>query len=183
MQTYNRRKFIGMLGAMYGSILLYPSCSRTTVSRYRVFTDAEADCLIALCEQIIPADHDPGATDAEVIYYIDKQAAERFHGDTALFKQGIAALQEYCRTQHGKLFEELDASVQIEIMKTMEQNKLPGGDWGDVKQSAFMGRAVERTMQGFYGSPRHGGNKDYVSYKMMKLDYPLLVGQNRYSEQ
>jgi gluconate 2-dehydrogenase gamma chain len=182
MQTYNRRQFIGMMGAIYGSILLYPSCSRTVASRYRVFTDAEAACLIALCEQIIPADHDPGATDAGVINYIDKQAAERFHGDTPFFKQGIVALQGYCRTQHGKLFEELDASVQIDIMKTMEQNKLPEGEWGDVKQSSFMSRIVERTMQGFYGSPRHGGNKDYASFRMMKLDYPLLVGQNRYVE-
>jgi gluconate 2-dehydrogenase gamma chain len=180
MQTYSRRKFIGMMGVIYGSVLLYPSCSRTAASRYRVFTDAEAACLIALCEQIIPADHDPGATDAGVIHYIDKQAAERFHGDTSLFKQGIAALQEFCKTQHGKLFEELEASVQIEIMRTMEQNKLTGGDWGELKQSSFMGRTVERTMQGFYGAPRHGGNKDYVSFKMMKLDYPLLVGQNRY---
>jgi gluconate 2-dehydrogenase gamma chain len=42
--------------------------------------------------------------------------------------------------------------------------------------------AVDRTMQGFYGAPRHGGNKDYASFKMMKLDYPLLVGQNRYGK-
>jgi hypothetical protein len=35
-------------------------------------------------------------------------------------------------------------------------------------------------MQGFYGSPRHGGNSNYVSYKMMKLDYPHVMGQNRY---
>jgi gluconate 2-dehydrogenase gamma chain len=182
MLTYNRRKFIGMLGAIYGSILLYPSCSRTTAVRYRVFTDAEADCLIALCEQIIPADQDPGATDAGVINYIDKQAAERFHSDVPTFKQGIAALQEYCKTQHGKLFEQLDSDTQIEIMKDMEKNKLPETSWGEVKQSSFMRLAVDRTMQGFYGAPRHGGNKDYASFKMMKLDYPLLVGQNRYNK-
>ena len=35
-------------------------------------------------------------------------------------------------------------------------------------------------MQGFYGSPRHGGNKDYASYRMLGLDYPNIIGQNRY---
>jgi len=35
-------------------------------------------------------------------------------------------------------------------------------------------------MQGFYGSPRHGGNRNYASYKMMGLEYPRLIGQNRY---
>ena len=35
-------------------------------------------------------------------------------------------------------------------------------------------------MQGFYGSPRHGGNRNYVSYKMLGLEYPRVIGQNRY---
>jgi len=34
-------------------------------------------------------------------------------------------------------------------------------------------------MQGFYGNPRHGGNRDYASYRMLGLDYPQLVGQDR----
>jgi gluconate 2-dehydrogenase gamma chain len=32
---------------------------------------------------------------------------------------------------------------------------------------------------GFYGSPRHGGNKDYISYRMLGLDYPLIIGRNK----
>jgi gluconate 2-dehydrogenase gamma chain len=35
-------------------------------------------------------------------------------------------------------------------------------------------------MQGFYGSPRHGGNKNYMSYQMMGIDFPLVVGRNHY---
>jgi len=63
-----RRDFIRQAGLIYGSILLYPSCSKN-VSTYKVFTHEEAECLIALCEQIIPADEDAGATDAEVIRF------------------------------------------------------------------------------------------------------------------
>src|SRR5450759_5069201 len=37
---------------------------------YRFFSEAEAKLLIAICEQIIPRDDTPGATDAGVIYYI-----------------------------------------------------------------------------------------------------------------
>jgi gluconate 2-dehydrogenase gamma chain len=98
------------------------------------------------------------------------------------FKQGVAALQEYCQAQHGKRFELLDVHIQIDTMKKMEKNELPQTPWNDLQQSSFMNLAVDRTMQGFYGAPRHGGNKEYVSYKMMKLDYPLLVGQNRYNK-
>jgi gluconate 2-dehydrogenase gamma chain len=35
-------------------------------------------------------------------------------------------------------------------------------------------------MQAYYGSPRHGGNPGYASYKMLGIDYPPLIGQNRY---
>ena len=176
---YNRREFVKTLGLAYGSILLMPSCS-SRVSVYRVFTNDEASCLIALCEQIIPADQDPGATDAGVINFIDKQTAERFPDDLSVYQQGIASLQAFCKTRHDKLFEQLGSAAQIEIMENMEQNKLPEEHWSDVKPSSFFNLVLQRTMQGFYGSPRHGGNKDFVSYRMMKLEYPLLVGQNRY---
>jgi len=169
------------MGTIYGSLLLLPACT-VKASSYRVFTDEEAACLIALCEQIIPADHDPGATDAGVIHYIDKQTAQRFPHELATYRQGIACLQASCRSQHGKPFEQLDGALQIDIMKEMEKNKLPADYWGETNQSSFFNQVLRRTMQGFYGSPRHGGNKDYVSYKMMRLDYPLLIGQNRYKK-
>jgi gluconate 2-dehydrogenase gamma chain len=34
-------------------------------------------------------------------------------------------------------------------------------------------------MQGYYGSPRHGGNKNFISYKMIGLDEPQIIGENR----
>ena len=34
-------------------------------------------------------------------------------------------------------------------------------------------------MQGFYGDPRHGGNRDRVSWKMVGLPYPPLRGRLR----
>lgn len=177
---YNRRNFIKTLSLAYGSVLLIPACT-SSVSRYRVFTDAEAACLIALCEQIIPADEDPGATDAGVINFIDKQTHLRFPEDLPVYRQGIVSLQASCNAQYGKLFEQLDVPVQITVMQTMERGKLPEEHWTkEAKQSSFFNLVLRRTMQGFYGAPRHGGNKNYVSYRMMKLDYPLLIGQNRY---
>ena len=180
MTQYNRRDFIKTLSVAYGSVLLIPSCA-SSAARYRVFADNEASCLIALCEQIIPADQDPGATDADVINFIDKQTHLRFPDDLPVFRQGIASLQTVCNAQYGKVFEQLDIPVQIEVMQLMERGKLPKEKWGEgTSQTSFFNLVLRRTMQGFYGSPRHGGNKNYVSYRMMKLDYPLLIGQNRY---
>ncbi len=177
----NRRTFLKTLGALYGSVLLLPGCSPRSLSPYRVFTSEEGDCLTALCEQVIPADYDPGATDAGVIHFIDKLLAERFPHLLATYQQGVRALDASCREMFGQPFAGLTADRQIEVMQAMETGKLPEGHWQEVRSSAFFSQVVRHTMMGFYGPPRHGGNRNYVSYRMMKLDFPLVVGQNRYT--
>ena len=180
MKNYNRREFIKSLGLLYGSLLIVPACTPATKTPYyQSFTKEEAACLIALCEQIIPTDEYPGATDAGVIHFIDKQSKLRFPNEKTLFKNGVASLQSWCKITHNQMFEELDAPTQIAVMQSMEKNEIKSDLW-KVSPKEFFEKLLVRTMQGFYGSPRHGGNKDYVSFKMMRLDYPLLIGQNRY---
>jgi gluconate 2-dehydrogenase gamma chain len=157
-----------------------PSCTRS-FPEYRVFSSGEAVCLTALCEQIIPADHDPGATDAGVIHFIDKLLHERFPHLLPLYQQGIAALEASCSRLYGTRFASLPTARQIEVMQQMETDALPEEYWTGIKASAFFRQVIRNTMQGFYGPPRHGGNKNYVSYRMLKLDFPLVVGQNRYT--
>ncbi|MDR2626461.1 MAG: gluconate 2-dehydrogenase subunit 3 family protein [Dysgonamonadaceae bacterium] len=179
MENYSRRQFIKTIGLLYGSLLIAPSCTLSVKSRYRAFTEEEAACLIALCEQFIPAGEYPGATDAGVIHFIDRQSKLRFPGEQTLFKNGVASLQAWCKATHNRLFEELDAQTQITIMQSMENDEIKSDLW-NVSPQEFFNKLLARTMQAFYGSPRHGGNKDYISFKMLKLDYPLLIGQNRY---
>ena len=179
----SRREFLKQAGLIGGALLLMPACRHLPSSGYRVFSEDEAACLTALCEQVVPADEHAGASEAGVVNYIDKQASGRFPEDRAVFRDGIASLQAYSRDTHGDPFEQLGAKTQLSIMKDMERGKIPELYWDNPEdQKAFMRLVVLRTMQGFYGSPRHGGNKNYVSYRMLKLDYPLLAGQNRYRQ-
>jgi len=178
--NYNRREFIKTAGLLYGSLLLMPGCS-SFQEKYRSFTDKEADCLIALCERIIPADNYPGATDAGVINYIDKQLHLRFPEEKELFRKGIESLQTWCQAEYNQNFEGLSIELQNNILSMMEKNEISEKMW-TVPPRQFFNILLDRTMQGFYGSPRHGGNKDYMSFKMLKLDYPLLIGQNRYKK-
>ena len=60
----------------------------------------------------------------------------------------------------------------------IEGNKMDNSVWE--RPSDFFHLILAHTMQGYYGSPIHGGNKDYMSFNMLGLDYPLVVGQNRY---
>lgn len=163
----------------FGSVLLFPSCLKTP-GPYRFFTPGEASCVIAFCEQIIPRDESPGATDAGVIHYIDRQLSSVFNYDQETYRTGVRKLQKYCSGKFGKKFEELDPDEQITFMKRMDTNQLNSEEWSEGRASDFFNLVRAHTMQGFYGSPIHGGNKEFMSFEMLRIDYPLVIGQNRY---
>jgi len=176
----NRKEFMRITLAGIGNLIALPSCV-STINPYRFFTGEEAKCIIALSEQIIPADDEwPGATYAGVINYIDKQLVEVFIEDQAKYREGILALQLTRRKMLGKSFDELKFDVQTEFLHKLEKNEVSRDHWQNYKPSDFFNMVINHTMQGFYSSPRHGGNRNYVSYRMLDLDYPLIVGQNRY---
>ncbi len=177
----DRRTFLKKGIAGFGSLLLMPSCMNGRRGPYLFFTLAEADCLIALCEQIVPADeHGGGATEAGVIRYIDRQLVAVFDYDQVMYQRGIAALQSTCMESNGMRFEQLGWDTQLEMLQRMEKGNLPPEHWYDVDQQRFFRLVVSHAMQGFYGAPRHGGNRNYMSYRMMGLDFPLVVGRNHY---
>ena len=176
----NRRDFIRQLSLACGSVLFITSCDGYD-SPWRFFTEEEAKTIIAFAEQIIPADKDPGATDANVINFIDKQLVGpyiRFQND---YKNGIPAIEKSAKEMLNKSFYELDWKTQTRFLEQKEKGELPEQFWNEISQQQFFRLVLDHTMQGFYGSPRHGGNRNYVSYKMMRLDYPHIIGQNRYS--
>lgn len=178
----NRRAFIKKcVASFYGSLLLLPACKfEIKDKQYYSFTVDEAKCLEAICEQFIPADDYPGAKEAGVVNFIDKLLYQRFPDMKTNYLDGISSLENYCIVQFDKPFEELSWDDQYHILEHMEKGLLSKEYWDKISQQQFFNMVLRNTMQGFYGPPRHGGNKDYVSYRMMRLDYPLLIGQNRY---
>ncbi|MBC8004241.1 MAG: gluconate 2-dehydrogenase subunit 3 family protein [Verrucomicrobia bacterium] len=179
MSKPNRRDFIRAAGLAFGSVLLFPACLKQR-DAFRFFTSQEAKCIMAVCEQIIPKDEFPGATDAGVIHYIDRQLSGVFHYDQQTYREGIQSLQAYSTANYHDAFESLSADDQIRILKAMESNQMSETEWKDGRPSVFFNLVLAHTMQGFYGSPIHGGNKDYLSFEMLRIDYPLVIGQNRY---
>jgi gluconate 2-dehydrogenase gamma chain len=58
-------------------------------------------------------------------------------------------------------FVRLSAEQQDQILTLLEKQR-----------SGFFSLLVEHAMQGFYGDPRHGGNRDRVSWKMIGFPGP-----------
>jgi len=176
---YGRRDFIKIAGVGMGSLILTPGCSQNN-SRWRFFTDAEAVVVESITEQIIPADEDAGAREANVINFIDKQLTGFFARYQQTYRRGIAGVQQSSMIMFGNKFESLEWTQQTEFLQRLETGDAEGEIWQTDAAQAFFELIRDHTMQGFYGSPRHGGNRRFVSFQMLALDYPRIYGQNRY---
>ncbi|MGA2748388.1 MAG: gluconate 2-dehydrogenase subunit 3 family protein [Verrucomicrobiota bacterium] len=173
---------VGTLGAVVGASATsaITHWGRPRQSPYRFFSDAEAALLIAICEQIIPRDDTPGATDAGVIDYIDRQICGPLARHQQIYRLGLESFGKTCFQVYKVPFEKLDFEQQTAALRLIESGTAPKELWDKLSQEAFFSLVLDHTRQGFYGSPRHGGNRDYASYQMMGLAYPNLIGQNRY---
>ena len=181
-QTHlTRRRFIKFSLMGIGGIFLLGRCTSLPQSHWRFLSEPESKLLDALVEQIIPTDEWPGGKDAGCTNFIDKQLVGPYARHQEIYRKGLNAIQETCKVKFQKQFEELPWDEQTRFLEAMEAGKLGGDLWKKKFDVQFFGFIRNHSMQGFYGSPRHGGNKNNISYKMIKLDYPVIIGQNRYN--
>lgn len=160
----DRRTFLG--AGLSTAVGVTASCGARPGSGWRFFTAEEALTVDAICEQIIPADRDAGAREARVVNYIDLQLVRSFRKYQGTYRQGIAATDAVARKQFDKRFVELPAAQQTTVLLDIEKSQKP-----------FFDLILAHTRQGFYGDPRHGGNRNMVSWKMLQLPYPQVRGR------
>jgi gluconate 2-dehydrogenase gamma chain len=163
-QAVRRRQFlgIGVAATLGGSAV---SCGGGG-GRWRFFTPAEARIADAICEQLIPADQDPGARLAGVVNYLDLQLTGHFKKHQQIYRQGLAAVDALSQARFQKPFADLAAADQNVILLDVEK-----------KARQFSDLILAHAMQGFYGDPRHGGNRGSVSWQMLGLPFPPVRGR------
>ncbi len=138
-------------------------------SPWRVLTVQEAFTLEALCQQFIPADQDAGAREAGVVTYIDRQLARHYRRFQNAYRRGLQRVDEIAMAKFGAKFAGLEAQKQTAAMGEIEK-----------QERAFYDMALAHTMQGFYGDPRHGGNRDWVSWRMLGVTATQVRGRAHY---
>lgn len=163
------------------SLAFLPACT-SNISRWRFLTDKEAMLIEAVSEQLIPSDSDPGAKEAKVVNFFDKQLTGYYGRHQETYRNGLNNMDQTSIQIYNKSFLDLTWDNQTRFIEKMESGNLPEEVWSKSEQRSFFNMLLDHTMQAFYGSPRHGGNCNYVSYKMMKIDYPHVIGQNRYDK-
>lgn len=146
----------------------------------RRLTEAEAETLGAWVDALIPPDEDPGAREAGVVDFIDIQLAGRYRKHLAAYRSALEAINRLARGVAGRDFAALPAGEQTALVATLEAGAADRSVFADGGKAAFQ-MVLEHAMQGFYGSPRHGGNRDYASWKMIGTPPLPVRGRERYT--
>jgi gluconate 2-dehydrogenase gamma chain len=182
-KSFSRREFVRLFSGGTAAVLIsFNTACKNKISQWRYLSENEINLLDALVEQIIPTDDFPGGKWANVSNFIDKQIDSYYTRFRSAYRDGLAAFEKSVIQLKGKKFEELSVDEQTVILEKMEAGELTGEYWKDHSSSDFFDMVRQHSLQGFYGSPVHGGNRGYISYHMLGLDYPNVIGQNRYND-
>lgn len=170
-------------------------------AKRKVFTERQRATIEAATERIIPADRDPGALEAGVINYIERILAFD-DNDEAVPREEVRSIANfYLGSTTGRTEEQQNALFKIQgfgiqarqlyLDGVLELDKLSQDQFGvegfcslqlsqkdrvltvlEERASPFFSLLVRHTMEGFYGDPRHGGNKDRVGWTLLGFSGP-----------
>jgi gluconate 2-dehydrogenase gamma chain len=104
-----------------------------------------------------------------VVHFIDRQLMGPYRRQQNAYRIGLVAIDEAAAARFGKSFVSLDAPQQTAVLQTFT---------GGAKR--FFSTVIAHTMQGYYGDPRHGGNRDAVSWRMLGVPVIPIRGRYRY---
>jgi gluconate 2-dehydrogenase gamma chain len=182
-----RREFITVPVKGLGGLLLYrlagePIRLRAQDGSVRVplrfFTEAEARAVMAACERIFPSDESgPGATDANVVVYIDRQLAGPYGHDKYRYTKGpwIESAPE-----HGNQRKESPRDIYRAGIPTM------GSDFAEaspeeqdarlekIERTAFFSMLRTHTLEGMFTDPLHGGNRNMAGWRLVGYPGPVM---------
>jgi len=132
-------------------------------------TQPEAETLEAVVARLIPTDSNgPGAREARAAHYIDRALGGTLAASREAYKSGLASLDAYARQAKGSRFSQLSESDQDELLSALERNAVPA--FGAPGAAAFFNLVLNHTLQGTFGDPFYGGNRNFVGWDL--LGYP-----------
>jgi len=122
---------------------------------FTTLTAAQAACVVAIAARIVPTDDAPGATEAGVVYFIDRGLGSFLAADRGSFLKGLAEFEASVAAAHpgAGSFAALPATAQDAFLKSIET-------------TAFFGTLRLWTLFGLLASPAYGGNRDGVGWKL-----------------
>jgi gluconate 2-dehydrogenase gamma chain len=175
----DRREFLKAAAAAAAACSV-GACARGPSGDGGFLSRPERRTLEALCQRIIPEDDFPGAVESGAAGFIDRQLSTRYSDYQALYRLGLQGLEQTAIEAFGMPLHQLSIENQTEVLRSLERNQVPASAWPETDAATFFRLAVAHTMYGYYGDPRHGGNRDGASWRMLGLPYPPVRGRDPY---
>ena len=181
-----RREFITIPAASLGGVLLFtlgrkPVRAQSAGGAVRVplkfFTEAEARVVAAAAERILPGDESgPGATEAGVIIYIDRQLAGPYGRDRNRYTQGpfVESVPEHGyqgKASPREIYREgVRALGDFTALAPAEQDEKLRA----IEKTLFFALLRTHTIEGFLCDPMHGGNAGLIGWQLVGFPGPLM---------
>jgi gluconate 2-dehydrogenase gamma chain len=141
-----------------------PQAAAQTTAPVTVFTAEQRRILSAFVDRLIPKDElGPSATECGVHDYIDGCLADFLAAEKPSFLEGLAAVDAFARASQGAPLVELSAEKQDAVLTAIDNNQAPN-------LKAFFNRVRRLTLEGMFGDPSYGGNKDFAGWDLIR--YP-----------
>ena len=210
MEKISRRSLIKGAGAAAATVVAsgcdWPARQGADgLPAYAFLTAEEAAFIEPAVARLIPSDETgPGALEAGVTTYIDRQLAGPWGAGDGLYRNGpwqtaasefgyqlrftpaelfrnaLRAVHEDLRTSNRSPFGRLPSEAQDAYLEGLEKESR---DLGGVPSGIFFQSLLELTVEGFFCDPAYGGNKDMVGWKLIGFpgayaNYYELVDQH-----
>jgi gluconate 2-dehydrogenase gamma chain len=171
-RRWSRREMLRRSAAL-GAVAAVPAnvlAQAASAAPYTNLTAAEAATLEALVARLIPHDaNGPGALEAGVARYIDGALGNALAAQRPAYAAGLAALDAYARSRGGAPFAALPPARQDELIGDLEALRAPGFT---PSSSAFFELVLGHTLEGMFGDPHYGGNRNFIGWEL--IGYPGL---------
>jgi gluconate 2-dehydrogenase gamma chain len=181
-----RREFLTVPAAAMGGTLLYTLAGEAVRLQaqegnvkvpLRFFTAEEARTVSAACARIFPSDASgPGATEAGVVIYIDRQLAGPYGRDKYRYTKGpfVESFPE-----HGYQAKENPRETYRTGIKTLGDFAALSAAAQDAKlaaieKSRFFQLLRTHTIEGMFCDPMHGGNVDMIGWQLIGFPGPRM---------
>jgi len=185
-----RREFLSIPAAALGGTLLYTLAGEPFRLQaqngqvkvpLRFFTAAEARVVTAACERIFPSDATgPGATEAGVVIYIDRQLAGPYGADKNRYSNRPWR-ESY--PEHGYQGKENPRDTYREGIRGLgnfaglsveEQTKKLTA----IEKTHFFALLRAHTIEGMFSDPMHGGNAGLIGWQLIGFPGPQMSHRN-----
>ena len=131
----------------------------------KYFTVPQGALIESIAERMVPADASPGGKAAGVVFYIDGVLAGPFGKFyRTSYEEGLSMIDASSQKRFGGAFASLPPQQQDSILEDLQASASSESD------KRFVDLLWRHVMEGYYGDPEHGGNRDGASWKMIGFE-------------